>query len=96
MYIFSVTFVVEPQAEEQWRDFFSGAIRPIVGSRSLTLCRVLSEHHEGHFTFSLQIEIEDMVEYGEAKGEIFTAVEQAGFCNNEVLCFDTLLRRERI
>ncbi len=93
MYILSVTFVVEPTAEARFREVFGQRVRPLLEGRRVTTCRVLSEKHEGHFTFSMQIDIEALSDFSALRNSISEIWAAEGF-GEDVLWFSTLLKRE--
>ncbi|MFI3288376.1 MAG: hypothetical protein R3Y61_07875 [Rikenellaceae bacterium] len=95
MYILSVTYVVEPTSDTHFRVYFRDEIRPMVEGREITLCRVLSERHEGHFTYSLQIPIENMSDYSVVKEAIEKGLIKYNF-GESVLHLATLMKREQI
>ncbi len=94
MYIYSITFVVIPSVDTQWREWFAGEVVGRLEDSKLTLCRVLDQQHQGHFTYSLQIQLDDMQEYTTIKELIDTAGEKshAKFGEN-ALHFTTLLKK---
>lgn len=70
MYIFNITFIVEPAVDKAWGDRLRSDFLPLVGARQTVLCRVLSEHHEGHSTYSLQVGCAAMEDYNEVKQSV--------------------------
>ncbi len=94
MYILSVTYVVEPTSDTHFKVYFRDEITPMVEGRAITLCRVLSEKHEGHFTYSLQIPITDMSDYSTIKATIEKRLLKYNF-GESVLHFSVLMKREQ-
>lgn len=95
MYIFNITFVVEPTADEAWSARLHSDFLPNLGGRKTVLCRVLSEHHEGHFTYSLQVECDTMDDYKELKQSVDTVWGESckTLFGEQVLHFDTLMKK---
>lgn len=95
MYILSVTFVVEPAAQSNFRVYLRDEIKPMVDGYEIKWCRVLSEKHEGHFTYSLQIELESLANYNMLKDSVQSSLLKYNF-GEMVLHFTTLLKQEEI
>ncbi len=85
--------MVEPKSEERFREVYRVGVRPLLDGRRTTTCRVLSEKHEGHFTFSLQVELDSLLEFSELRASISEVLSAESF-GEEVLWFSTLLKRE--
>ncbi len=58
-------------------------------------CRVLSEQHEGHFTYSLQIHIDSLANYNMLKESVQNSLLKYNF-GEMVLHFTTLLKKEEM
>lgn len=95
MYIFNITFVVEPSAEAKWGEILEREFIPQLGDCRTVFCRVLSEHHTGHYTFSLQVDCQTIGDYqavNEKLQEVWGDKYKATF-GEQVLYFATLMKR---
>lgn len=67
MYIVNTTFIVMPTVHGAWFEFFTEKYLPSVEANSMfgsiRFTRLLSEQLEKHFTYSLQIDCEDLPAY---------------------------------
>ncbi len=66
IYIVNTSFMVAPRIHDQWlaslrKDYISRLDAEEFGS--ITFTRVLTERPEGHFTYSLQVETQDLSGY---------------------------------
>lgn len=95
MYIVSTTYVVDPSVHGRWYEFFTQKFIPTLQPRRVVFTRVLSEQSDGHYTYSLQIDAEDIADYQTIEGELIG--ECAEFCTelfqDKVLHFTTLLKK---
>ncbi len=91
MYILSITFVVEPYADSNWRVYFRDEVDPLIKDKKTTLCRVLSEHHNGHFTYSLQVQLDDLTDYNTIKEGVANSLLKMNF-GESILHFSTLMK----
>lgn len=74
MYRLNISFIVEPALEGMWLDTMRTALLPRLreeGFGPVALSRVLTERHEGHFTFSLLVEMDSMEEYLRLTGPVW-------------------------
>ena len=74
MYIVNTTFVVEPEAQDQWLDIINSRYIPFLkenGYNVLALSRVISVEAVSHFTYSLLVEVPGLEEYRRLSGELF-------------------------
>lgn len=65
MYIINTTFIVSPPAHGNWYDFFTKKFIPSVKEiyGKIVFTRVLSEQTEQHFTYSLQVYVDNIQYY---------------------------------
>ena len=101
MYIVNTSFMVDPRVHDRWLDSIRGGYIPSLRLRGFgktVFTRILSENAEDHFTYSLQIEMEDMALYSLFSGEVFP--EYAGAMKkafgDKVLWFNSLMKRVEI
>ncbi len=101
MYIVNTSFSVDPRVHARWLETLRGGYIPSLrlrGLQSIVLTRVLSERAEDHFTYSLQVGLEDMAAYRIYVEEIFP--EYAGMARkafgDRVLWFNSLLKRVEV
>ncbi len=95
MYIYNITFVVEPDVENVWFERLQSEFLPLIVAYKKTLCRVLSERHEGNFTFSLQLECQQVGDYGklnELTNKVWGKECQSLF-GEKILYFATLMKK---
>ncbi|MEG0032981.1 MAG: DUF4286 family protein [Mucinivorans sp.] len=95
MYIVSTTFVVEPSVHGQWYEFFTTKYIPTLAASRVVFTRVLNETSDGHYTYSLQVEVPDIAQYQTYKST--QLAECLEFCasmfGEKVLHFTTLLKK---
>jgi hypothetical protein len=75
MYRLNVSFAVEPAVSDSWTGLMRERFIPLLrgsGFGRLALSRVLHERNEGHFTFSLLVELDDMAAYHRFTGELWS------------------------
>ena len=98
MYIVNTSFMVEPSVHDRWLDFIKKQYIPALAARDfrrVVFTRLLSASAEDHFTYSLQVELDDMDRYRQFSEELFpeyTAIA-TGLFNDKVLWFNSLLKR---
>ena len=66
MYILNTSFMVTPDVHGQWYDFVTSKFIPRLqteGLGNLYFSRILSDHKEDHYTYSLQIHVPDIPAY---------------------------------
>lgn len=95
MYILSTTFVVEPSAHAQWYEFFTSKYLTTLADRRVVFCRVLTSEGDKHYTYSLQVDVEDILDYQTFETESIGSCME--FCaemfGERVLHFSTLLKK---
>ncbi len=98
MYTLGVTFVVEPQCEASFWDYFKGEIVTLANNQPFKVFRVLSEHYQGHFSFTVQIELSGIAQYTEIKTALDNKKDdiESRFGREGVLLFATLLKEIEI
>ncbi|MFI3299117.1 MAG: hypothetical protein R3Y49_04890 [Rikenellaceae bacterium] len=98
MYTLGITFVVEPQCEASFWDYFKGEIVTLANNQPFKLFRVLSEHYQGHFSFTLQIKLSGIAQYTEIKTALDNKKNELEekFGSEGVLHFATLLKEIEI
>ncbi|MCD8185438.1 MAG: DUF4286 family protein [Rikenellaceae bacterium] len=98
MYILNTSFMVEYEVHDHWLDTFRNRFLPHLrqlGFTELIFTKVISNDQEGHFTYSLQIPMQDLSRYEEFTGEIlseYAAVYRPVF-GEKVLWFGSLLKK---
>lgn len=103
MYIVNTSFMVEPDIHERWYELFVRKFVPYLQeagfgtgeSQRFVFTRVLTDHGDPHYTYSLQIELPDTGEYQrfmqEAMGE-YAAIAGPMF-GEKALHFTSLLKK---
>lgn len=74
MYIVNTTFIVDPSIHGKWMEFIVKKIIPRLKEEKfgpIMFTRVLSEQSDGHYTYSLQTHLADMVEHQRYTNEVF-------------------------
>ena len=90
MYIVNTSFMVEPSVHDRWLKFVTEKYIPALRARGfgkVVFTRVLSVEAEDHFTYSLQVNADDMelfAEYAATAGALF---------GQRVLWFNSLMKR---
>lgn len=97
MYIVNTTFVILPSVHGTWLDFFTNKVLPQVkeqGYNVLAFSRVLHEQVEEHYSYSLQVEVDEIGKVQKYKKEIIGEyVEMAKkMYNEQALHFTTVLK----
>ena len=101
MYIVNTSFSVDPRIHDLWLETLRGGYIPSLRLRGLdgiVFTRVLSDKAEDHFTYSLQVALEDMAAYRIYVEEVFpeyAAMARKAF-GDRVLWFNSLLKRVEI
>lgn len=98
MYRFNITFAVEPAAQDRWLELVRGKLVPALRSRGygrVALSRVLSTQAEGHFTWSLLVELDSMQGYHEITGDLWQDyIDIAGpLFGDDVVWFMSLMKQ---
>lgn len=101
MYILNTSFMVEPEAHDGWYKLLINRFLPEVrkaGLGPIKFCRVLGVVAEDHHTYSLQVELDDMLQYKEFTEDLFPQyTEIAGpIYGEKVLHFATLMKKIEI
>ena len=97
MYIVNTTFVIEPQVLPQWLDLIKQRYIPFLGSCGFgksTLTQIISVEAVDHFTYSLQVRVEDITAYKKLTEELFNeyiTVADAMF-RTKVVWFNSLMK----
>lgn len=98
MYIINTTYVIEPPIHGQWYDIFTTKYVPFLrsaGFEKMVMTRVLSEDKVSHYTYSLQVEVDDIATYqrfmSDAMGE-YNQIATPLF-GESALHFCTLLKK---
>lgn len=93
MYIVNTTFIISPTVHGAWYKFITEKFIPTLTRKSV-FTRLLSEQVEKHFTYSLQVYIEDMQAYKQVTEE--TLLEYQDFAtemfDTEVMHFTSLMK----
>lgn len=93
MYIVNTTFIISPTVHGAWYKFATEKFIPSIGTKHV-FTRLLSEQVEQHFTYSLQVYLEDMAEYKKFREE--TLLEYQDFVTEmfdaEVMHFTSLMK----
>ncbi|MDR2885323.1 MAG: DUF4286 family protein [Rikenellaceae bacterium] len=97
MYRLNISFAVEPDAVTAWTDLMRGKFIPYLrenGFQRLALSRVLTEHHDGHFTFSLLMELDDVAAYRRVTEELWDEYAQMNemMFGTDVVWFMSLMK----
>lgn len=74
MYIVNTSFMVEPSVHDRWLKFVTEKYIPALRARGfgkVVFTRVLSVEAEDHFTYSLQVNADDMEAYRLIVDELF-------------------------
>ncbi len=74
MYTVNTSFMVEPDVQEHWLRIVKTKYIPFLrenGYERLLLTRVLSSENTDHFTYSLQVTIDEMSDYTRLTEELF-------------------------
>ncbi len=97
MYLLNISFVVEPPVQERWLELMRSKFIPFLrasGYNDLVFSRVLSIEAQTHFTYSLLMRFDSMVDYERITKELFgqyTAVAEPLF-GVQVLWFMSLMK----
>lgn len=93
MYIVNTTFIIAPTVHGAWYKFITEKFIPTIGQKKV-FTRLLSEQVEQHFTYSLQVYIDDMAQYKHFTEE--TLLEYQHFATEmfdaEVMHFTSLMK----
>lgn len=98
MYIVNTSFVVEAAVQERWLELVAKKYIPFLkkqGFGNIVFTRVVSVEADDHFTYSLQVGIEDLARYGELTGSLFDEYRNVadGLFGERVLWFTSLMKR---
>lgn len=87
--------MVDPSAHGQWYDFFTSKFLPSISDRRVVFCRVLAEQSDAHYTYSLQIDAVDIVDYQTIERDVIgPCVDHCrAMFDDRVLHFSTLLKK---
>ncbi len=97
MYLYAVTFVVEPRCDADFREWLSAIVPQLAQNSSYKTYRILDERHQGHFSYSLQLEVESLTAYNSVKNELEAQNEALHSEFGEgVLLFATLLKETEL
>ncbi len=98
MYIFNITFVVEPKVENEWQELLKKEFLPQLGGRATSFFRVLGQHYAGHFSYSLQINCDTMKDYSEIDAVVQSVWGEscAARFGEQVMHFATLLKQAEL
>lgn len=98
MYIINTSFMVEPKVHDQWYCMLTDKFIPMLrdeGFSNFTFTRVLTNNNDGHYTYSLQVNVADMPSYQRFMEQMigqYTDIALPAFGEN-ALHFSTLLKR---
>lgn len=101
MYILNTTFVVEPPIHAAWYDIVTNKYIPFVrdeGYSIIAFSRILNAEQTAHYTYSLQIDIDDIADYQRFINDImgeYTTITNPIF-GEQALHFCTLLKKIEI
>lgn len=80
MYIINISFIVSAPIHGAWYDFVTSKFIPAVKSDERVIktlfSRVLSQEIEQQFTYSLQIDVEQISYYTQLKGSVLAEYQQ--------------------
>ena len=98
MYIVNTSFMVEPSVHDRWLKFVTERYIPALRARGfgkVVFTRVLSVDAEDHFTYSLQVNADDMEAYRLIVDELFAeyAATAGALFGQRVLWFNSLMKR---
>ena len=101
MYTVNTSFMVEPDIHAQWLEMVSNRYIPLLrtqGFDKILFSRILSIEPTEHFTYSLQINIQDLQEYKKLTEEILAeyAAIASDMFGNKALYFTSLLKHIEI
>lgn len=90
--------MVEPKAHQSWYSMLTDKFIPLLraeGFTRFTLTRVLTNNNDGHYTYSLQVEVDNIPSYQRFMEQMigqYTDIALPAFGEN-ALHFSTLLKR---
>lgn len=101
MYIINTTFVVAPEVQQMWLGILKEKYIPFLRERgytSLVFSRIISVEAVDQFTYSLQVEVEDIPAYQTLTGEIFEEYWRIAdpLFGDKVLWFTTLMKKMEV
>ncbi|MEG1553807.1 MAG: DUF4286 family protein [Rikenellaceae bacterium] len=93
MYIVNTTFIVSPSVHGNWYKFMIDKFIPTLIQKKV-FTRLLSDQVEKHFTYSLQVYVEDIAEYKLFTEETLLEYQQFAteMFDTEVMHFTSLLK----
>jgi len=98
MYILNTSFMAEHDVHELWLDMMKNRVMPYIASRGFpepTFTKVISNEKQGHHTYSLQVNMDDLGQYNGFMEEILS--EYASICGptfgEKALYFTSLLKK---
>lgn len=93
MYIVNTTFIVSPTVHGAWYNFVTEKFIPTITQKTV-FTRLLSEQIEQHFTYSLQVYVDDICAYKQFNTE--TLLEYQEFAtemfDTEAMFFTSLMK----
>lgn len=98
MYILNTSFMVDYDVHELWFDTFTKRFIPFLkenGFSGLVFTKVMTNESEGHFTYSLQVNMPDLSRYNEFNEQImgeYNTIAGPVF-GDKALYFCSLLKR---
>lgn len=99
MYIVNTSFMVEPEVHDKWFEFIAGKFIPRLQHDEciddIVFTRVLSDQRDAHFTYSLQVHVQDISAYQYYVESLFDEYLQIAvpLFSVKVSYFTTLLKK---
>lgn len=98
IYIVNISFMVAPRIHDTWLESLRKEFVPRLDSKefgTVTFCRVLTDRPEEHFTYSLQIETEDMSGYQRIVHEILHKYSESAhkLFGEDLMYFTSVLKK---
>lgn len=98
MYIINTSFFVDHAAQNVWLKIIKEKFLPFLeseGCRILAFTRVISNENQGHFTYTLMSEADDMGQYERYEKELLAEYHRlsSAMFGEKVTTFTTLLKK---
>ena len=97
MYIYNISFMVERAVTDRWMELLRENYIPLLrqeGFEHFTFSRVISQHASDESIYSLQIRVDELVQYQHLQSEWFAACQAAAAerFGTQVMHVDTLMK----
>lgn len=97
-YIVNTTFVIQPKIHGVWFEFFTKNVLEAVKTQGYTILaftRILHDQVEEHYSYSLQVEMDDITEMQKYKNEIIAeyALMAQKMYSEQALYFTSVLKK---